>query len=132
MGRKREKISLHGKTRHEPSDRHAERLETGRERVCERQYLAKTLMRAEAALAGDSDVAIFLAGLSSAWKEGEARPTHRKQPSAKHWWKLGGMRLPTRGLLLKGLDAKPTVMGNELMGRLAKRVPNVYASKAQL
>lgn len=28
----------------------------------------------------ESDVAVFLASLSSAWKEGEARPTHRKPP----------------------------------------------------
>jgi hypothetical protein len=28
--------------------------------------------------ADESDVAVFLASLSSAWKEGEARPTHRK------------------------------------------------------
>jgi hypothetical protein len=44
-------------------------------------------VRAEAAPAGESDVAVFLASLSSAWKEGEARPTHRKQPRAKHWWR---------------------------------------------
>jgi len=40
-------------------------------------------VRAEAAPAAESDVAVFLASLSSAWKEGEARPTHRKQPKAK-------------------------------------------------
>jgi hypothetical protein len=34
----------------------------------------------------ESDVAVFLASLPSAWKEGEARPTHRKLPKAKHWW----------------------------------------------
>ncbi|MCX4159761.1 MULTISPECIES: hypothetical protein [Paraburkholderia] len=42
---------------------------------------------AEATPAGESDVAVFLASLSSAWEQGEARPTHRKQLKAKHWWK---------------------------------------------
>ena len=31
-----------------------------------------------------SEVSVFLASLSLAWKDGEARPTHRKQPTAKH------------------------------------------------
>ncbi|MDM0053510.1 transposase family protein [Variovorax sp. J22R115] len=34
---------------------------------------------------GASDVSVFLASLSLAWKDGEARPTQRKQPKAKHW-----------------------------------------------
>ncbi|MFL9998466.1 hypothetical protein PQR34_44845 [Paraburkholderia sediminicola] len=44
-------------------------------------------IRAEAAPAEESDVAVFLTSLASAWKEGDARPTHRKQPKAKHWWR---------------------------------------------
>ena len=32
-------------------------------------------------------IADFVASLASAWKDGEARPTHRKQPKAKHGWK---------------------------------------------
>src|SRR6267378_3952957 len=44
-------------------------------------------VRTEEGPTDESDVAVFLASLSSAWKEGEARPTHRKQPKAKHWWR---------------------------------------------
>jgi hypothetical protein len=43
--------------------------------------------RAELAPVGELDVAVFLASLSWARNDGEARPTHRKQPKAKHWWR---------------------------------------------
>jgi len=35
--------------------------------------------------AGGNDVTAFMASLTTAWKDGEVRPTYRKQPSAKHW-----------------------------------------------
>jgi len=40
-------------------------------------------VRTEEGPTDESDVAVFLANLSVAWKDGEARPTHRKQPAAK-------------------------------------------------
>ena len=40
-----------------------------------------------AAPARSPDVDAFLKSLFTAWKDGEARPTHRKQPGAKHWWR---------------------------------------------
>jgi hypothetical protein len=48
-----------------------------------------------------ADVATFLQGLSSAWMEGEARPTHRKQHKAKHWWRTR-THSPRRRPSLKG------------------------------
>ena len=33
-----------------------------------------------------ADVASFLHSLSTAWKDGEVRPTQRKQPGAARWW----------------------------------------------
>ena len=90
-------------------------------------------VRAEAAPAGESDVAVFLASLSSAWKEGEARPTHRKQPKAKHWWKTRVDPFADAWPVIEGwLIAEPAVSANELMDRLATMVPDAYASKAQL
>ncbi|MBC8741971.1 transposase family protein [Paraburkholderia sp. UCT31] len=90
-------------------------------------------VRAEAAPASESDVAVFLASLSSAWKEGEARPTHRKQPKAKHWWKTRVDPFADAWPVIEGwLIAEPTVSANELMDRLATMVPDAYASKAQL
>jgi hypothetical protein len=71
--------------------------------------------------------------LSSAWKEGEARPTHRKQPKAKHGWKTGVDSFADVWPVIEGwLIAEPTVATHELMGRLATMVPDGYASEAQL
>lgn len=38
-------------------------------------------------VAGTPAIEDFVASLASAWTDGEARPTHRKQPKAKHWWR---------------------------------------------
>jgi hypothetical protein len=90
-------------------------------------------VRAEATPAGESDIAVFLANLSSAWKEGEARPTHRNQPKAKHWWKTRVDPFVDVWPVIEGwLIAEPTVAVSELMNRLATKIPDVYASKAQL
>ena len=90
-------------------------------------------VRADAAPTGESDVAVFLASLSSAWMEGEARPTHRKQPNAKHWWKTRVDPFADAWPVIEGwLIAEPAVSANELMDRLATMVPDAYASKAQL
>jgi len=90
-------------------------------------------MRAEAAAAGESDVAVFLASLSSAWKEGEARPMHRKQPKAKHWWRSRVDPFADAWPLIEGwLLAEPSVSANVLMDRLAAMFPEAYASQAQL
>lgn len=88
---------------------------------------------ADAAPAGESDVAVFLASLSSAWEEGEARPTHRKQPKAKHWWKTRADPFADVWPVIGGwLLAEPTVAVKDLMDRLATMVPDVYARKTQL
>jgi hypothetical protein len=95
--------------------------------------LAAHGVRAEAAPAGESDVAVFLASLSSAWKEGEARPTRRKQPKAKHWWRSRVDPFADAWPLIEGwLNAEPSVPANVLMDRLAAMFPEAYASQAQL
>jgi hypothetical protein len=89
--------------------------------------------RAEGAPEGESDVTVFLASLSSAWKEGEARPTHRKQPKAKHWWRSRVDPFADAWSVIEGwLIAEPGVSANELMDRLARMIPDAYAKKAQL
>jgi hypothetical protein len=89
--------------------------------------------RAEEAPKGESDVTVFLASLSSAWKEGEARPTHRKQPKAKHWWRSRVDPFADAWSVIEGwLIAEPGVSANELMDRLARMIPDAYAKKAQL
>ena len=87
----------------------------------------------EEAPVGASDVAVFLASLTSAWKDGEARPPHRKQPTATHWWKTRVDPFADAWPTIEGwLMAEPSASPNALMDRLAAMVPQAYASKAQL
>ena len=83
--------------------------------------------------AGGDDVTTFMASLTTAWKDGEVRPTHRKQPSAKHWWKTRVDPFVDAWSTIEGwLIAEPAVSANDLMDRLAAMIPDLYASKAQL
>jgi hypothetical protein len=78
-------------------------------------------------------IADFVASLASAWKEGEARPTHRKQPGAKHWWKTRVDPFADAWPAIEGwLITEPAVSAKVLMERLATMVPDAYASKTQL
>ena len=95
--------------------------------------LAAHGMRTEAVPARTPDVDVFLKSLSSAWKDGETRPTHRKQPTAKHWWRTRVDPFADAWPVVEGwLIAEPIVSAKMLMGRLAAMVPDAYASKAQL
>jgi hypothetical protein len=85
------------------------------------------------AVAGTPAIADFVASLASAWKDGEARPTHRKQPTAKHWWKTRVDPFADAWPVVEGwLIAEPAVSAKALMERLATLIPDAYASKAQL
>jgi len=95
--------------------------------------LAAHGVRTETAPSATSDVAVFLASLSSAWKDGEARPTHRKQPNATHWWRTRADPFAEAWPVVEGwLIAEPSTSAKDLMDRLAAMVPDAYASKAQL
>ena len=79
------------------------------------------------------DVGAFLESLSSLWKEGEARPTHRAQPSARHWWRTRADPFADAWPVIEGwLMAEPTLSAKEAMARLAAMIPEVYAGGAQL
>jgi hypothetical protein len=87
----------------------------------------------EAAPSRTPDVGLFLKSLSSAWKDGEIRPTHRKQPTAEHWWRNRVDPFVNAWPVVEGwLIAEPTVSAKALMERMAATVPDAYASKAQL
>jgi hypothetical protein len=80
-----------------------------------------------------ADVATFLQSLSSAWKDGEARPTHRKQPKPKHWWRTRPDPFADAWPVVEGwLIAEPSIAAKVLMDRLAAMVPEMYAGEAQL
>jgi len=75
----------------------------------------------------------FLSSLSTAWKGGEVRPTHRKKSPAPRWWRTRVNPFADAWPVVEGwLDADPSASANELMGRLAAMTPEVYGSKAQL
>lgn len=80
-----------------------------------------------------SDVKAFLAGLATAWRDGEVRPTHRKRPTAERTWRTRADPFADAWPVVEGwLIAQPTVTAKEMMDRLAAMVPDVYASKAHL
>ena len=83
--------------------------------------------------AGESGVSAFMASLATAWKDGEVRPTHRKQPSAKHWWRTRVDPFADAWSTIEGwLIAEPALPAHVLMDRLAVMIPALYGSKAQL
>ena len=89
---------------------------------------AKEVMPGSAA-----DVSEFLRSLSSAWTEGEVRPTHRKQPNAKHWWRTRTDPFADAWPVIEGwLMAEPSIAPKALMERLVAMVPETYDGKAQL
>ncbi len=89
----------------------------------------KTVMTAEP----KSDVAVFLASLTTAWKDGEARPTHRKRAKTTHWWRNVPDPFADAWPTIEGwLIAEPTVAASVLMDRLVAMVPDAYAGKPQL
>ena len=79
------------------------------------------------------DVATFLQSLSVAWKDGEVRPTHRKQPKTKHWWRTRTDPFADAWPVIEGwLIAQPSIAAKVLMDRLVAMIPEVYGSKTQL
>lgn len=80
-----------------------------------------------------TDVSTFLDSLATAWKDGEVRPTHRKQPGTERWWRTRADPFAHAWPVVEGwLNDEPTATAKELMDRLAQIVPDAYASKAQL
>ena len=79
------------------------------------------------------DVGTFLRGLTTAWKDGEVRPTHRSKAQKPHWWRNRADPFEhTWPTAEQWLRSEPGVSAKELMDRLATMFPDVYATKAQL
>jgi hypothetical protein len=67
---------------------------------------------------------VFLAGLRTAWKEGEVRPTAQK---AVRWWRSRRDPFETAWPLLRQwFEAEPERTGRELFERLQAEHPGVY------
>ena len=79
---------------------------------------------AQAAPSSMPAVDAILASLSTAWKDGEARPTHRKQPGATHWWRTRVDPFARAWPVIEGwLIAEPSIPAHALMDRLAEKFP---------
>ena len=68
----------------------------------------------------------FLAGLRTAWKEGEARPTARKKPAVKRLRRPPDLFATVSAQLRAWLEAEPERTGRELFERLQAQHPGVY------
>ena len=85
------------------------------------------------AAAAPGDVTTFLDSLTTAWKTGEVRATHRKQESTVRWWRTREDPFAQAWPVVEGwLISSPTATAKELMQRLAEIVPDSYAGNAQL
>lgn len=79
------------------------------------------------------DIDTFVRGLATAWKSGDARPTHRRKVTAPHWWRSRSDPFEhTWPTVEKWLENEPGVSAKELMHRLAAMMPDVYSTTAQL
>jgi hypothetical protein len=88
---------------------------------------------ADASAPKPPDVAAYVESLATAWKDGEVRATHRTKPTAQRWWRTRTDPFEHAWPVVEGwLTDEPTATAKELMERLARAVPDAYASKAQL
>jgi hypothetical protein len=88
---------------------------------------------AEVAPRGKADVVAFINSLSTAWKDGEVRATHRKQPGAPRSWKTRPDPFePAWPMIEQWMQQEPSVTAKELLVRLTVSVPEVYSGTTQL
>lgn len=75
----------------------------------------------------DGDLSDFLAGLSIAWRTGEARPTHCDKSKPARWWRS---RIDPFEVVwpqvLPWLEVRPDQSAPELFARLRHDHPGVY------
>lgn len=80
-----------------------------------------------------ADMSTFLSSLSTAWKDGEVRPTHQTKKRAPRWWRTRADPFAQAWPVVQGwLISEPTVTAKEMLNRLSRMVPEIYASKGQL
>jgi hypothetical protein len=104
-------------------------------REAQQQLADMTTQRSTAPVASPvkADVATFLHSLSTVWKEGEVRPTHRKKQGAPRWWKTrADPFVHAWPVVDQWLMNEPTVSAKELLERLAVMLPDAYAGTSHL
>ena len=72
----------------------------------------------------DADLERFLKSLTTAWKDGDARPTHRKEPKpARHWRTHADPFNSVWPSVVNWLEAEPDRTAKELLFRLQNEAP---------
>ncbi len=75
----------------------------------------------------DRDLDQFLASLSTIWKEGEARPTHRPKPKVKRYWRTRvDPFAEVWPKVLVWLESEPDQTAKELFARLRMQHPDAF------
>lgn len=70
---------------------------------------------------------MFLAGLRTAWKEGEVRPTSRPAAKPVRWWRSRRDPFEASSLLLKRwFEAEPEKTARQFLERLQAQYPGTY------
>lgn len=95
------------------------------------QHLAKLSAGEASQVIPSSAVALegFLAGLATAWRDGEVRPTHRPQPTSKprrHWRTRTDPFVDVWPRVCEWLDAEPDRTGEEILRRLQGEQPGRF------
>ena len=76
-----------------------------------------------------TDLDAFLRGLSTAWKDGEVRPTHRPDPKPARTWRTREDPFETTWPTIRGwLEAQPDRTAKELFQRLLLEQPGAFRS----
>jgi hypothetical protein len=77
----------------------------------------------------DADLEEFLASLSTAWQEGEVRPTHLQKPRTRRYWRTRPD--PFEGVwprVRAWLDVEPDRTAKELLERLQTEYPGQFSA----
>lgn len=75
----------------------------------------------------DADLEHFLAGLATAWKNGEVRPTHKPKPAVARWWRTHADAFEEAWpSILLSLENQPDQTAKEILERLCAEEPSVF------
>jgi hypothetical protein len=84
---------------------------------------------ARPAVVDTTSIDAFLAGLRTAWREGEVRPTARPKPKQKRGRRRPDPLVAVTAQLRAWFDADPSRTGRELLERLQVEYPNCYPDR---
>ena len=76
----------------------------------------------------DADLEQFLESLAHAWREGEVRPTHRRGPTPRRYWRTRRDPFETTWpRIVTWLETEPHRTAKELLDRLRREHPGAFA-----